>query len=80
MSAAREIAQRCADRLIRWENGEPVDEADDPVSVLAVLRDIERELHALGAAPDPQLQAIVAEVETTFPGALFLDVRRKESL
>jgi hypothetical protein len=42
MPAAREVAERCADRL--WKDGEPVDQADDLASMLTVLTNIEREL------------------------------------
>lgn len=75
MPAAREIAERCADWLVRWEDGEPVDEADDPASILTVFRDIERELTALGAQPDPELAETVALVEQAFPGAHFLGIK-----
>jgi TubC N-terminal docking domain len=36
-AAAREIAQGCADGLICWQSGEPLDEADDPASILAAV-------------------------------------------
>jgi hypothetical protein len=75
LSAAREIAQRCGARLVRWEHGEPADEADDPSSILAVLRDIERELVALGGAPDPELAKTVETVKRSFPGSRLVDVR-----
>jgi hypothetical protein len=67
--AAREIADRCAARLVQWEDGEPIRAADDPASILAVLRDIERELIEIGGSPDPELAEVVEMVESTFPGA-----------
>jgi hypothetical protein len=48
MPAAREIAERWAARLVLWENGEPISEADDAASILAVLCDIEHELTTIG--------------------------------
>jgi hypothetical protein len=80
MPAAREIAERWSARLVRWENGEPVDEADDPASSLAVLRGIERELTALGGVPDPALAEAVAVVEGAFPGSQLVEIRRKEPM
>ena len=48
-----QIAKRLAARLVLWEDGEPISEADDPASILAILRDIERELIAIGGYVDP---------------------------
>ncbi len=45
---ARTITESCAASLIRWENCELMDEFHDPMSILHVLRDIERELIAIG--------------------------------
>lgn len=80
MGAAREIAERCAERLVRWQAGEQMDEADDPASILAVVRNIERELIELGAEPNPGLAATVRMVEGAFPGARLVEVRRKMSV
>ena len=76
MPAARMIAERCSARLVQAHDGEPVDEADDPASFLAVLQDIERELIALGGFPDPELAGAIGAVEASFPGACLVDVRR----
>jgi hypothetical protein len=53
-------------RLVSW--------SDDLASILAVLKDIERELVALG---DPELAEVVGAVETAFPGARMVEVRRQ---
>jgi hypothetical protein len=37
MPAAREIAERCVVRLVLWEDGVPIGEADYAASILAVL-------------------------------------------
>ena len=71
MPAAHMIAERCAARLVHWENGQSVFEVGDPAGILAVLRDIEGELIALGGAPEPLVEA-VAMVQRTFPGARLL--------
>ena len=63
-------------RCERHENGEPLDEADSPALLLAVLREIERELIELGDAVDTELAAAVAMVERTFPGACLVEVRK----
>lgn len=76
MAAAREIARRCAARLVHWENGELLDEFGDPPSILAALRDIERELILIAASPDPELAEAVALVERTFLGARLVEVRK----
>jgi TubC N-terminal docking domain len=77
MAAAQEIADRCAFELLLWDNGEPLGEADDPASVLNVLRNIERELVAIGGFPDPDVAQTIEMVERTFPGARLIDIRRK---
>lgn len=76
MPAAREIARRCAFRLQPRENGKPTGEANDPVRILAVLREIERELIALGAAPDPELAAAFEMVQRALPGTRLVEVRK----
>jgi hypothetical protein len=77
MEAAREIAERYRAGLVRWENGEPFENtADEPAAVLAVLKDIERELVALGGAPDPELADVIDIVGGAFPGARLVDVRK----
>jgi TubC N-terminal docking domain len=75
MPAASEIAERCTARLALWDHGEPVSEADDAVSILAILRDIERELTAIGGYVDPELVETVEMVEHTFPGARLVKIR-----
>jgi hypothetical protein len=74
IDAAREIAERCASRLVLWENGTRVSE-DDPASILAALRTIENELIANGGSPDPELTDAVEIVEQTFPGARLLKIQ-----
>ncbi len=74
MPAARMIAERCSARLVESHYGEPVDEADNPASVLAMLQQIEHELIALGGCPDPELGGAINAVEALFPGARLLDV------
>ncbi len=44
--------------------------------MLAVVRQIERELIALGAVPDPELANAVALVTAAFPGAGLIEVRK----
>jgi hypothetical protein len=73
--AARVIAERCAARLLRRECGEPEFESEDPTCILAVLRDIEAELIALGGAPD-LLTESVEMVKRTFTGSRLVDVRK----
>jgi hypothetical protein len=73
--AAREIAERCAARFVLWENGERVSEADEVASILAVLRDIERELAAIGGSLDPELADAVEMVERIFPGARLIKIQ-----
>jgi hypothetical protein len=75
MPAAREIAQRCTERLLRRDNGEPVAEADDTAAILSALREIERELIALGATSDPELAEAVDRVTRAFPGSRLVEVR-----
>jgi hypothetical protein len=48
------------------ENGETIGEVDDAASILAVLRDIKREVIAIGGSPDPELAEAVEIVERTF--------------
>ena len=76
MAAAREIAWRCGERLMVWANGEPADLTDDPIRILHALQDIERELVALGGAPDPELADAIKGVTDTFPGATLVAVRK----
>ena len=73
--AARVIAERCAARLPRWEDGKPVFELNDPVRILEVLREIEGGLIALGGTPDPLIEG-VEMVKRTFPGSRLVDVRK----
>jgi hypothetical protein len=75
MPVAREIAERCAARLVLWEDGEPIGETDDPTSILEVLRDIERELIEIGGSPDPELAEAVEIVQRTFPGARLVKIQ-----
>jgi hypothetical protein len=75
MPAAREIAERCASWLVRRDDGEPVSEADDAASILAVLRDIERELIAIGSSPDPELAEAVEIVQGTFLDARLVKIQ-----
>jgi hypothetical protein len=79
MPAAREIAERCVARLVLWEDGEPISVADDAASILAVLRDIERELIAIGGCPNPELAETAEMVERTFPGARLLKIQSTRS-
>jgi hypothetical protein len=81
MGAAREIAQRLASTLGRFnERGEPVEDSDDPTAILEVLRAIERDLVALGGTPDdPELAAIVARVEGIFPDAQLVEVKGRRT-
>jgi hypothetical protein len=70
--AARETADRWAARLIGQRDGE-VNEGADLPTILAVRRDIERELVAWGVA-QPELAEAVAE--DAFPGARLVAVRK----
>lgn len=76
MDPAREIAERCDLRLSR--RGE--DGSNDPCLILAVLRNIERELTELGAEPDPELAEALGIIEVAFPSARLVEIRRKEPL
>jgi hypothetical protein len=75
MPAAREIAERCAARLLRSEDGELMLKSANPSDILEVLRDIESELIALGGAPD-LLAESVAMIEHAFPGSRLVEVRK----
>jgi hypothetical protein len=75
MAAARQIADRCTEKLMHWREDDPVFLVDDPGSILTVLRNIERELFRLGGAPDPELAEVVATVECNFPGARLVEIR-----
>lgn len=74
--ASREIASRCASRLVRWKGGESVDMADNP-AVFRTARDIEHKLVA-SKALDPETIDAVATVET-FAGARLVEFRRLTS-
>ena len=67
MGAAREMVERVAASSV----------SDDPAAMLGALCEIEQELMALGAAPDPELAAAVEVVTTTFPGAQLIEIRNK---
>jgi hypothetical protein len=71
VDAAREIVAR----LGRWKNGKALDEADDPASIVAVLRNIERELIKLGGLLDPELAEVVEIVQRSFPGARLVKIQ-----
>jgi len=47
----------------------------DPVQALAVLRQIERDLIALGGAPDPELGEVVETVRRAFPSAGLVEIK-----
>jgi hypothetical protein len=74
--AARKIADTCAARLLLWEGGEPIDVAEEPLSILAVLREIERALTVLGGAPNDELGQAVASVTGVFPSARLIGFRK----
>lgn len=74
--ASREIARRCAARLVRWKGGESVNVADD-LAAIRTARDIEHEL-AAGEPPSPETIDAVATVET-FAGARLVEFRRLTS-
>ncbi len=67
MPVVRELAERLA----------PFAHTSDPAAILGVLRDFERELIALGGTPDPALAEAVAMVETVFPGARLIEVKKR---
>ena len=69
MPVAREMAQRL----------EPLKDAS-PKAIFRALQGFERDLVALGGAPDQELLEAAEAVEGTFPGTRMVEVRRKETL
>ncbi|MGO9450967.1 MAG: hypothetical protein ACLQDV_07960 [Candidatus Binataceae bacterium] len=77
MPVVTRLAQRLADAMVQWENGEPVsDLPDDPTVILRSLQGFERELIALGGAPDRELAEAAAIVEAVFPCSRLVEVRK----
>ncbi len=54
----------------------PFARAIDPAAILSALRDFERELVALGGAPDRELAEAAAMVEAVFPSSRLVEIRK----
>jgi hypothetical protein len=54
----------------------PFARATDPAAILSALRDFERELVALGGAPNRELAEAAAMVEAVFPGSRLVEIRK----
>lgn len=73
MAAARLVAQRLASTL---GDSKPGENSDDPTAILDLVRAIEGELIALGGTYDTGLAESILRVESVFPGAQLLEVKK----
>jgi hypothetical protein len=73
MAAARLVAQRLASTPGDCKPGE---NSDDPTAILDLVRAIEGELIALGGTYDLDLAGSISRVESVFPGAQLLEVKK----
>ena len=73
MAAARLVAQRLA---CTPGDRKPGDNSDDPTAILHSVRALEGELIALGGRYDIDLAGSISRVESVFPGANLVEVKK----
>lgn len=73
MAAARLVAQRLASTL---SDSKPGENSEDPIAILHSVRALEGELVALGGTYDTGLAESILRVESVFPGANLVEVKK----
>jgi len=74
MPQVGELVARLSHALVKWDDGEPVDEVDDPHQICAALKSFEREVIAIGGEFNCELAEAVILIENAFPGGRLVGV------